>query len=113
MTVKTGAAPINVEQIWEALRDVDDPEMPISIIDLGLVYDVRVEPSGKVMIDLGLTATACPAVDFICQDIRDRLAREEIRPEDVEIAIVWDPPWTKARISEEGCFQLRTWGISV
>jgi metal-sulfur cluster biosynthetic enzyme len=111
--VKMQLAPINVEQIWEALRDVDDPEMPISIVDLGMVYDVSVERSGKVMIDLGLTATACPAVDFICQDIRDRLAREEIQPEDVEIELVWDPPWTKARISEEGRFELRTWGISV
>ena len=80
MTVKTQATPISVEQVWEALRDVDDPEMPISIVDLGMVYDVRFDRSGKIMIDLGLTATACPAVDFIYQDIRERLAREEIQP---------------------------------
>jgi len=101
------------KQVWEALHDVEDPEMPISIVDLGLVYEVQVQPSGQVSIKLGLTATACPAIDFICEDIRTRLTQEGIQPDEIEIELVWDPPWTKARISEEGRFQLRSWGISV
>lgn len=96
--------------VLEALKDVDDPEMPISLIDMGMVYDVRVWGE-RVEIELGLTATACPAVDFIFHDIRQRLAQEGCC--DVHIELVWNPPWTKDRISEEGRFALATWGLSV
>lgn len=96
--------------VREALRQVYDPELPISLVDMGMVYDVRIE-GGRIRIELGLTATACPAIEFITADIRERLAREGW--EEVEIELVWDPPWTKERISEEGRFLLRTWGVSV
>ncbi len=97
-------------RVFEALKEVNDPEMPISLVDMGMVYDVAVE--GKnAKIQLGLTATACPAVEFIMHDIDERLKQEGC--EDVEVELVWDPPWTKERISEEGRFILSTWGISV
>lgn len=98
------------EGILNALKDVNDPEMPISLVDMGIVYDVEVEEN-KVVIQLGLTSTACPAMDFIRQDIEDRLRQDSIN--EVEIEWVWDPPWTNDRISEEGRFILSTWGISV
>jgi len=98
------------EQVWEALKEVDDPEMPISLVDMGMVYDVHIE-GGHVCIELGLTATACPAIDFIFSDIRERLGQDGY--DDVEIELVWDPPWTKERISDEGRFALSTWGVSV
>ncbi|MBI1743136.1 metal-sulfur cluster assembly factor [Candidatus Acetothermia bacterium] len=97
-------------QIREALKDVNDPEMPISLVDMGMIYDVCVK-SHTAHIQLGLTATACPAIEFIFHDIRERLFQEGFKK--VEIELVWDPPWTKDRISEEGRIALQHWGISV
>ncbi len=97
-------------RVWEALREVNDPEMPISLVDMGLVYAVRVE-GNKAQIQLGLTATACPAMDFIAYDVRERLREEGLA--EIEIEFVWDPPWTKERISEEGKLALRAWGVSL
>ncbi len=87
-----------------------DPEFPISIVDLGLVYDVRASAPAAVEIDLTFTATGCPCMDFIRDDIRERLARE---PGVTAVAIreVWDPPWTPARISPAGRAVLRRHGI--
>jgi len=99
-------------QIWDALKDVNDPEMPISLADMGMIYGVSVE-GHKARILLGLTATACPAIDFIFTDIRERLAQDGLEKENIEIRLVWDPPWTKSRISEEGRIALQHWGISV
>ena len=98
------------ESVLLALKDVDDPEMPISLVDMGIVYDVEVEDL-SVKIKMGLTSTACPAMDFIRQDIEERLRQDNIT--DVDIEWVWDPPWTNDRISEEGRFILTTWGVSV
>ncbi len=88
-----------------------DPELPISIVDMGLVYDVRVR-EGRVELDITFTATACPCIDFIETDVRERLLREPgVRA--VEIRRVWDPPWTKARISERGRTRLRQFGVAL
>jgi len=101
---------LSEEQVWQALRDVNDPEMPISLVDMGMVYGVITE-GRAVKVQLGLTATACPAIEFIREDITNRLRQEGF--EQIEIELVWDPPWTKERISEEGRLRLRAWGISV
>ncbi len=103
-------AGLTEETVWVALRDVMDPELPISIVDLGLVYAVRVEGS-SVDIDLTFTASACPCVDFIQQDIRTRL-QQEPAVETIDINIVWDPPWTKNRLSELARAKLREFGVS-
>ncbi len=103
-------AGLTEEIVWVALRDVMDPELPISIVDLGLVYAVRVEGS-SVDIDLTFTASACPCVDFIQQDIRTRL-QQEPAVETIDINIVWDPPWTKNRLSELARAKLREFGVS-
>ncbi len=96
--------------LWDALREVMDPEIPISVVDMGLIVDLSVQ-DGIVYIKLTFTAMGCPAMDFIMDDIRDRLLKEPgVR--EVRIEIVWDPVWTKARLSEEGIEIMRTWGIS-
>ncbi len=96
--------------LWDALRDVMDPEIPISVVDMGLIVDLT-HHGGIVDIKLTFTAMGCPAMDFIMDDIRERLLREPgVRQ--VNIEIVWDPVWTKARLSEEGIEIMRTWGIS-
>ena len=96
--------------LWDALRDVTDPELPISVVDMGLIVDLRAQ-EGIVDLKLTFTAMGCPAMEFIMDDIRARLLQEP-GVEEVRIEIVWDPIWSKARLSEEGIDILRTWGIS-
>ena len=99
-----------VESVWAALKEVLDPELPISIVDMGLVYDVRVEGS-RAELDVTFTATACPCMDFIMHDIKTRLMQEP-SIEEVEINVVWDPPWTNERLTPEGRELLRAFGVS-
>ncbi len=101
------------ERARRALYEVSDPEFPISLVDLGLVYDVRADQAaGAVTVDLTFTATACPCMDFIHWDVRDRLLREP-GIETVEVRNVWDPPWTTSRITERGRELLRRVGVSI
>ena len=110
-----GAYPAPMEErngpLWNALREVMDPEIPISLVDLGLIYDVR-DDDGVVEVDLTFTATACPCMAFIHFDIQDRLQREPgVR--EVRVNEVWTPAWTKARITPEGRQLLKTMGVSM
>jgi metal-sulfur cluster biosynthetic enzyme len=105
LTVRPGTA-----TLWEALKQVQDPEFPISLVDLGLIYDVRIS-DGVVEVDLTFTATACPCMDFIRSDIRERLLQEQDVNE-VKINEVWDPPWTRERMTEEGRAVLRRFGVA-
>ena len=96
--------------VWDALGEVLDPEIPISLVELGLVYGVDYD-QGAVRVDITFTATACPCMEFIREDITDRLEQEPwIR--EVSIVEVWSPPWTTQRISPEGRRKLRTLGVS-
>jgi metal-sulfur cluster biosynthetic enzyme len=97
--------------LWNALREVMDPEIPISLVDLGLIYDVR-QDGGSVEVDLTFTATACPCMAFIHYDIQDRLQREP-GVEEVRVIETWTPAWTKSRISPEGRAALKTFGVSM
>lgn len=96
--------------LWSALREVMDPEFPISLVDLGLIYDIRREGS-RVEVDLTFTATACPCMDFIKDDTRERLLREP-GVDEVAISVVWDPPWTTERMTAEGKATLRQFGVA-
>lgn len=88
-----------------------DPEVPVSLVDLGLIYDVR-NDAGNVVVDLSFTATACPAMGFIQEDICTRLLAEP-GVVSVETQVVWEPPWTPDRITETGRRQLESFGISL
>ena len=96
---------------WDALAEVQDPEMPVNLVDLGVIYGIR-ESEGLVEVDLTFTAMGCPASDFILDDVRERLLREAgVR--EVRINVVWDPPWTVARMTEAGRDTLEAWGLAV
>ncbi|MGI9625248.1 MAG: metal-sulfur cluster assembly factor [Longimicrobiales bacterium] len=95
--------------LWEVLKEVLDPELPISVVDLGLIYQARIT-DGHAMLQITFTATACPCMDFIRQDIRDRLLAESWIV-DVELEEVWDPPWTTDRISPSGKAELKKLGV--
>lgn len=99
-----------VQATWDALQEVLDPEIPISLPELGLIYGVEVE-DGVATVRLTFTATACPCMEFIREDITDRLESESWI-DSVELVEVWDPPWTTDRISPEGREKLRRLGVS-
>jgi metal-sulfur cluster biosynthetic enzyme len=98
-----------VAAVWECLREVLDPELPVSLVDLGLVYGVEVE-GRTARVQLTFTATACPCMEFIREDVTDRLLSEPWLSA-VEIREVWDPPWTTQRITPEGRKQLQRVGV--
>lgn len=95
------------EKVWlsrdlvsNALYDVYDPEMGVSIVDLGLIYDIRVDEENRVEIDLTLTSPGCPAGPQIISDIKDTLEMYgEVK--EVKVKLVWSPPWSPAMMSEE------------
>jgi metal-sulfur cluster biosynthetic enzyme len=98
------------ERRWAALAEVQDPEMPVNLVDLGLIYGLE-QRDGVVEVDLTFTAMGCPASDFILDDVRERLLREEgVR--EVRVNVVWDPPWTSARMTEAGRDALEAWGLA-
>ncbi len=99
------------ERYWAALSEVQDPEMPVNLVDLGLIYGIS-EQDGVVDVDLTFTAMGCPASEFILDDVRERLLRESgVR--EVRVNVVWDPPWTVSRMTEAGRDALESWGLAV
>src|SRR5216684_1577505 len=99
------------ERLWAALAEVQDPEMPVNLVDLGVIYGID-EHDGVVEVALTFTAMGCPASDFILEDVRERLLREDgVR--EVRVKVVWDPPWTSARMTQAGRDALEAWGLAV
>ena len=96
-------------RLWQALREVEDPEIPISVVGMGLIVGLAYD-DGVVDVKLTFTAMGCPAMDFIQDDIRDRLMQEP-EVEEVRIEIVWDPVWTRSMIREEARETMRGLGI--
>ena len=87
------------EKIWSALKKIIDPELGVSIVDLGLVYDVRYE-AGVTEVEMTLTSPGCPLAPVIEKMVREVLSGiPEIK--ELTIEIVWDPPWTKDMMSDE------------
>ena len=87
------------EEIWKALQGVLDPELGVSIVDMGLVYDVRYE-AGEAEVEMTLTSMGCPLAGVIEKKIREALTDiKEIKKLSVEI--VWDPPWTSEMMSDD------------
>ena len=96
----------------EAMRDVVDPELGINVVDLGLVYDIRVEPDNTATIDMTLTSAACPLTDVIEDQSRTALVGAGL-VNDIKINWVWNPPWGPDKITEDGREQLRALGFTV
>lgn len=96
--------------VLRILDEVLDPELPIGLVELGLIRSVDVR-GARVRVDLTFTATACPCMEFIRDDITERLGREPW-VEDVELIEVWDPPWTADQITLAGREKLRQLGVT-
>ena len=96
-------------RLWAALQDVEDPEIPISVVNMGLIVAIEFA-EGVVDLQLTFTAMGCPAMEFIQDDIRERLLQEP-DVDEVRIEIVWDPVWTRKMIREEARETMRGLGI--
>lgn len=93
--------PVTKEQVMEALRQCYDPEIPVNIVDLGLIYEVQAEEDGNVRVKMTLTSQGCPAAMSIPDQVKARVAAiEEVR--DVSVDVVWEPAWNPSLISENG-----------
>lgn len=90
----------------EMLKTVYDPEIPVNVYDLGLIYKIDYDPADKTLhVDMTLTAPGCPAADFIMEDVRQKLVSIE-GPEAVDLRLVFDPVWTQDMMSEEAKLEL-------
>jgi metal-sulfur cluster biosynthetic enzyme len=98
-------------RLWDALRRVEDPEIPVSVVGMGLIVSLAFIPDGR-RADLQITFTSmgCPAMEFIEEDIREALL-EDPDVEAVDIEVVWDPLWTKDRLRDDARTTMRRLGI--
>jgi metal-sulfur cluster biosynthetic enzyme len=103
------------DDLEEAMRDVVDPELGINVVDLGLVYDIRVDENRVALLDMTLTSAACPLTDVIEDQTRAALVASPGGGlvDDVKINWVWMPPWGPDKITEDGREQLRALGFTV
>jgi len=92
-------------KVIEAIKTVFDPEIPVNIFEMGLIYDVIVDAAGMVGVKMTLTAPACPAAQSLPIEVRDK-AKSVEGVTDAKVEVVWDPPWTKDRMSDAAKLQL-------
>ncbi len=90
---------VDKEQVWEVLKTCYDPEIPINIVDLGLIYDLKVD-EGKVYVKMTMTAPGCPAADILVEDVKQKVGTLD-GVEAVDVEVVWVPPWNPDMMSEE------------
>lgn len=109
--VPAGAADEVVARLWTALHDVEDPEFPMSIVDMGLVVDLQAE-NRTARVKLTFTAMGCPCMDMIIEDTRARLLQEP-DVDRVEVEVVWAPVWSKQRLTERGREIMLLYGVTV
>lgn len=89
------------EQVWQALKSIYDPEIPVNLVDLGLIYDMKIDQANNTInIDMTLTAPACGMGPVMVSDIKYRVAKVP-NVENVEVELVFDPPWTRDMMSDE------------
>ena len=108
----TNAGEPSKEALLEALKVVKDPEIPVNVVDLGLIYNVDIKPGGEVEIDMTLTSMGCPVQDMIQADAE--LACMQVEGvKKVNVEFVWSPPWSPAKMSEDGKKQMRMFGFNL
>ena len=93
------------EQIIEEMRKIYDPELPVNIYELGLIYDIKVEDERNAKIKMTLTSPNCPVAESLPKEVKEGAMQvEEI--DDVDLQLVWDPPWTKDMMSDAAKLEL-------
>lgn len=99
-----------VKRYWEALKEVMDPEFPVSVVDMGLIYEIQ-ETDAVISVTMTYTAVSCACMEWIEEDIKKRLLQEP-GVQEVQIHVVWNPPWTVDRLSPEARERMKKWGVS-
>ena len=89
-----------VDKIWQALKQVYDPEIPVNIVDLGLIYEVTEYPLNNIYIQMTVTAPHCPAAVFVPEQVKDAV-KNGTGVNDVHVDLVYEPRWTRDRMSGE------------
>ena len=93
------------EQVIAEIRKIYDPEIPVNIYELGLIYKIEIKEVKKVNIDMTLTSPNCPVAESLPKMVKDNILKlEEV--EEVDLKLVWDPPWTKDKMSEAAKLEL-------
>jgi metal-sulfur cluster biosynthetic enzyme len=100
------------KEVWEALYSVQDPEMPISIVDLGLIYSVKIDDKKHIVVEMTFTYSGCPARNMIKENIEESIIKNT-KAESVSIEIVHTPEWNLSMVSERGEELLKDFGISI
>lgn len=100
-----GGDPVLQEQVIEALRTVRDPEIPVNLVDLGLIYELIVNKDGTVYVEMTLTTPACPVAGALPGQVQQAVAGVP-GVQDARVKLVWTPPWTQDRMSEEAKLEL-------
>lgn len=96
---------VDPHQVHQALATVYDPEIPVNIVDLGLVYDCRVDDDGRVWVKMTLTAPGCGMGPVLVDDVKSRI-RQVPNVADVDVELVFDPPWSRDMMTEEAQLEL-------
>jgi metal-sulfur cluster biosynthetic enzyme len=100
------------EEVLAALKVVRDPEIPVNVVDLGLIYNVDIGDDGAVSIEMTLTSMGCPVQDMIQADAE--LATMKVEGvKKVDVSFVWSPPWSTDKMTDDGKKQMRMFGFSV
>ena len=93
------------EQIIEEIRKIYDPELPVNIYELGLIYKIEINEDKKVNIEMTLTSPNCPVAEELPNSVKHNIMKiDEVK--DVDLKLVWDPPWTKEKMSEAAKLEL-------
>jgi FeS assembly SUF system protein len=100
----TGNGPVQEEDVIEALRECYDPEIPVNIVDLGLIYEIDIKIP-RVDVKMTLTALGCPMAGEVMADVRDHLLQIP-GVEEAGVELVYEPPWTPERMSEDARWEL-------
>ena len=100
------------EKVLEALKVVRDPEIPVNVVDLGLVYEVGVDDAGNVGIEMTLTSMGCPVQDLIQADAELAVMKVD-GVNSVTVDFVWSPPWSPQKMTEDGKRQMRMFGFNI
>ncbi len=100
-----GGDPALLEQVLAALKTVRDPEIPVNLVDLGLIYELMVNRDGTVYVEMTLTTPACPVAGALPGQVQQAVAAVP-GVTDARVKLVWTPPWTKERMSEEAKLEL-------
>ena len=96
------------EKIIKEIKKIYDPEIPVNVYELGLIYDIKIEKNNNVKIKMTLTTPNCPVAESLPKEIKDSIIDlKEVN--DVDLELVWDPPWDKSMMSEAAKLELNLW----